>query len=64
MTEEHCSCCGRTYINIGWWKADDYLYAKITGKVDGSGLYCPDCFGLMARKKGILLRWYPEIDNE
>jgi len=59
---EHCQACGRAYLSIGWWYADDDLWAEITDRSDGSGLLCPDCFGRMARAKGIGLRWRPEVN--
>jgi hypothetical protein len=59
----YCDRCGRGYTKrMGWWQADDDLWAFVTGRSDGSGRLCADCFGTMAREKGIGLGWHPEID--
>jgi hypothetical protein len=61
---EHCQSCGRTYGDMGWWKTDDELWARVTGRSDGSGLRCPDCFGREARAFGIELEWVARAEAE
>ena len=59
---EHCRDCGRTYSLMGWWRAPDALWLRVTGERYG-GLFCPDCFGKRAFAKGIVLRWSVEPDR-
>lgn len=55
--------CGRTYGLMGWWRASDELWRAVTGRMDGSGLLCPDCFGMAAYLRGIELRWTVEREE-
>lgn len=52
---ETCGKCGASYDVV--WAAPDYLWAKVTGKADGSGCLCPSCFHEMAWEKGVTLYW-------
>ena len=52
---ETCGKCGNRYDVV--WLATDDLWRQVTGKVDGSGLLCPNCFHEMAWERGITLCW-------
>ena len=52
---ERCQVCGMNYLIV--WKAPDSLWLELTGRRDGSGLICPQCFDILAREKGIELYW-------
>ncbi len=54
---ESCQACGIEQPLI--WTADDELWKKVTGILDGSGIYCPKCFDELATEKGIFIRWIP-----
>jgi hypothetical protein len=63
-TGEACQECGNPYL---YWWADDDVYASVTGcgRYDNGeaapGLYCLDCFDAKAQRRGIHLRWRPEV---
>lgn len=52
---EHCQSCGRAYATV--WRAPDALWANVTGRADGGGLRCPECFEREAAVRGIVLYW-------
>jgi len=52
---ELCRFCDKRYLTV--WRAPDYLWEKMTGIKNGSGLMCPKCFDELARKEGIELYW-------
>lgn len=52
---ERCRSCGKRYLTC--WQANGDLWAKVTGKSDGSGLRCIECFEKEARAKGLILYW-------
>ncbi len=52
---EHCQRCGRAYLTV--WRASDELWQAVTGRTDGGGLFCPECFEAMAREKRISVYW-------
>lgn len=52
---EHCREC-RLPVGI-WYEAIGDLWAKVTGRNDGSGILCAGCFDVQAAKKGIGVRW-------
>jgi hypothetical protein len=58
---EFCHRCGRTQP-LDWWCEDDELYKNITGNEYSN--YCPKCFDIIAYKKGIKLRWYPQKQED
>lgn len=64
---ESCQECGRAYLL--WW-ADDALYERVTGRgrfangESAPGLFCLDCFDKMAEKRGVVLKWKPEVFRE
>ena len=55
MDQENCLWCGKPYLLV--WQTSDGLWEKVTGKSDGSGLSCVDCFTAMAEERGIILYW-------
>jgi hypothetical protein len=59
---EACQECGRPYLL--WW-AENEVYDDVTGLVAKAGyspgLFCLNCFDRKAERKGICLRWKPEI---
>lgn len=55
MEGERCQRCHELYDFV--WYAPDELWERVTGITDGSGLFCPGCFDLMAAEKGIMLYW-------
>jgi hypothetical protein len=61
---QFCDRCGRS--GAGWpsWWADTPLWESVAGNVNGHhhGCYCPSCFDELARAKGILLLWKPELN--
>ena len=65
---ERCQCCDKLYGET--WRAPDVLWQKITGITNGSGLFCIECFSIMAERKGIILYWecenreFPTIKDE
>lgn len=52
---EHCQSCGETYSLI--YRVPDALWERITGRADGSGLYCIRCLDGLAVTMGISLYW-------
>ena len=58
---EFCRDCGRHQPLL--WTASDELWREITGRKDGGGVYCPECFDRRARALGITLRWLPLVDD-
>lgn len=50
-----CQRCHKQFSEV--WSAGDDLYAIVTGKLDGEGIFCPKCFEKMAKRKGIQLHW-------
>ena len=52
---EKCHRCGRRYLTC--YGVPDHLWEIVSGKEDGSGLLCPQCFDEVARKKKIILFW-------
>ena len=53
---EKCQFCGNLYKTV-WECTSNKIWDEVTGKKDGSGLFCPKCFEEMARKKNIILNW-------
>jgi len=58
---EYCKRCGRRQPLV--WGSSDPLWAKITGRTDGSGVFCPECFDFLAKAKGLHLYWVPKQDG-
>ena len=56
---EYCHDCGVKQPLV--WKADEELWASVTGKTDGSGILCPKCFDIRAEKIGILVYWVASV---
>ena len=52
---ERCSACGRPYLTI--YRVPDDIWAKVTGRTDGGGTWCPTCFEFVATEKGYSLYW-------
>lgn len=52
---EKCKRCKKRVYFV--WRASDDLWSIVSEKRDGSGILCPKCFELLARKKGIPLYW-------
>lgn len=52
---ERCNACGRLYLTV--YRVPDDLWAKVTGRTDGGGTWCPTCFGFIASEKGYSLYW-------
>lgn len=52
---EYCQSCGEAYSQC--WSADDALWKDVTGRDDGSGLLCMQCFDALAQGKGINVVW-------
>ncbi len=52
---ERCQRCKKPYFDI--WEVSDKLWAVVTNRSDGGGLYCMSCFGKLARRKGIEVYW-------
>lgn len=57
---EFCRDCGRHQPML--WQAEDKLWEEVTGRTDGGGVYCPECFSRRADRMGITLRWVPQVD--
>lgn len=55
MNCEYCQKCKKPYLSI--WGAPWQLWNKVTGRLDGRGLFCMNCFDKIAMKKGIELHW-------
>lgn len=58
---EYCHDCGIKQSLV--WRAPDCVWREISGKPDGSGVLCPQCFNRRAERAGILLMWRPEIEH-
>jgi len=56
---ERCQRCGRAYDTV--WNAMGNTWETVIGS--GAGLYCPMCFDLMCREKGIWLHWHAYVDD-
>lgn len=56
---EFCQECGRT-TDLVWW-APDALWLELTGERHGGGVRCTACFDRTATRRGIILRWRPEV---
>lgn len=52
---ERCECCQCPYTTV--WRAPDTLWQRLTGRTDGAGLYCPECFDGLAEDMGVALYW-------
>ncbi len=39
-----------------WWCESNELWREVTGHEEG--VYCPRCFDVMAKEKGIHLLWF------
>ena len=52
---ERCNACGRPYLTI--YRVPDDIWAKVTGRTDGGGTWCPTCFEFVATEKGYSLYW-------
>jgi hypothetical protein len=59
---QFCDRCGRTRWVMCWW-AHNKVWEAVAGNVNGChhGCFCPDCFTILAHKKGIRLLWKPTI---
>jgi hypothetical protein len=55
---EICQWCGRPVHQI--WTAPDDMYAGVTGRTDGDGVFCISCFDIEAFRWGEPLRWVPK----
>lgn len=58
---ERCNACGRPYLTI--YHVPDDLWAKVTGRTDGGGTWCPTCFEFIASEKGYSLYWEARTDE-
>lgn len=58
LINEFCHDCGRR--QPVYWAAGDDLWAAVTGRTDGGGVLCPDCFDRRALAQGRLLVWVPD----
>lgn len=56
---EYCDGCGSRQPLV-WW-SDSALWLAVVG--ERGGVLCPCCFDIMARKKGLFLRWYPQDES-
>lgn len=56
---EFCHTCGREQPVI--WHADDPLWIEVTGRTDGGGILCVECFDELAMSKGIVICWKPDF---
>ncbi len=56
---ETCQNCKKQYGYI--WRAPDILWEEISGRDDGSGLLCIECFDELSRKKELYLYWECDI---
>jgi len=52
---ERCNACGRRYLTV--YRVPDDLWAKVTGRTDGGGTWCPACFEFIAKEKRYSLYW-------
>jgi hypothetical protein len=52
---EFCRDCGRQQPIT--WHVDDELWAAVSGRTDGGGVLCPECFDRRAWKTVGMLRW-------
>src|SRR5436189_74128 len=57
---EFCHDCGRRQPLI--WHADDNVWEVITGRTDGGGVLCPQCFDRRAEAVGVMLYWVPNVE--
>lgn len=55
---ERCQDCGCKYVL--WWSDDEDLWRKGN---DGNlgGLLCPMCFAKRLDKRGVVVRFYPQV---
>jgi len=56
---ERCQICRKHYSFL--WSAPDYLWYNVTGRTDGGGLLCIECFDSMAEEKGISIMWQATV---
>ena len=63
---ERCQRCGKWYAEV--YSAPDWMWGKVTGLKNGSGLFCMQCFDEMARSKKVIPFWkvglYPKKESE
>lgn len=60
---QFCDRCGRSNWRRAWWDDTNKVWEAVAGNVNGCrhGCFCPDCFTILAREKGIHLTWKPVI---
>ena len=52
---EKCEMCGKRYEEV--YDVPDWMWKKVTGKKNGSGLLCMSCFDIKARANHLLPYW-------
>ena len=62
---QYCDRCGRSHWPMCWWDDTTEVWEAVAGNVNGyhHGCFCPDCFTILAKKKGIWLVWRPTIER-
>lgn len=60
---QFCDRCGRTKWRMAWWDDKHTIWEAVAGNLNGCrhGCYCPQCFTILAREKGIRLIWVPTV---
>jgi hypothetical protein len=63
LLTQFCDRCGRTRWGISWWDDTTKVWEAVAGNVNGHhhGCFCPNCFSVLAKEKGIYLIWKPTI---
>jgi hypothetical protein len=63
---QFCDHCGRTKWSVRWWDETNKVWESVAGNVNDRhhGCFCPDCFTILARKKGIWLVWKPTVEPD
>lgn len=61
MLIEFCRECGRQQPVV--WHVSDDLWAAVTGRTDGSGVLCVECFDRAAWRTVGLIRWTARVDD-
>ena len=63
---QFCDRCGRSDWGIRWWDDTYQVWEAVAGNVNDQhhGCYCPTCFTILARNKGIVLIWKPVIEEQ
>ena len=65
LLTQFCDRCGRTNWPMVWWDDTTQVWEAVAGNVNGHhhGCFCPNCFTILAREKGILIVWRPVIEQ-